>query len=361
MYVEPEDGATSGIDNAEEAPKTMEDTIRETLRGLQSPEDDHSASDGADVPATPEEKADRIRDAKGQFSKPVPEAPPVVGANQIAAPEAANAPAPAAAPEQAAQVSAAPNTWKKEAAATWAALPPAAQAEIQRREADFHKGIEQYREAATRQQNMDRVIAPYMETIKSLGVTPEYAIQEMMAVDKKLRFGTMEQRSAHLADLAQNYGIDLGQSHQYQQNIDPQAYALRQENERLQGYINQQNQMAQQQQEQALNSEIATFAADPKHSHFDAVSGHMAALLQAGQAKDLSDAYEQAVYANPVTRAAMLQQQAAAQREEAAKKAQAAKSAASVNVRTRASMPVSQPIGTMEDTIRAKFRELTGS
>jgi hypothetical protein len=87
----------------------------------------------------------------------------------------------------------------------------------------------------------------------------------------------------------------------------------------------------------------------------------MSALLQAGQAKDLADAYEQAVYANPTTRAAVLQQQAAAQREEAAKKAQAARAAASVNVPRRPAMPTAQPIGSMDDTIRETFRRLTGA
>lgn len=84
----------------------------------------------------------------------------------------------------------------------------------------------------------------------------------------------------------------------------------------------------------------------------------MAALLQAGQATTLEDAYEQAVYANPTTRAAMLQQQLQAARDEAAKKAQAARETASINVPRRPSMPVSQPIGTMDETIRATLRRL---
>jgi hypothetical protein len=114
----------------------------------------------------------------------------------------------------------------------------------------------------------------------------------------------------------------------------------------------------QQREQQALNSQLAEFAADPNHSHFEAVRGYMGALIQAGHAPDLKSAYEQAVWANPATRASVLAQQQAAQRAEADQKAKAAKKAASVNVRAKPSLPSSEPIGTMEDTIRATLRRL---
>jgi hypothetical protein len=84
----------------------------------------------------------------------------------------------------------------------------------------------------------------------------------------------------------------------------------------------------------------------------------MAALLQAGQAKDLQDAYEQAVWANPQTRTSLIAQQQQEAKAKATQTAQAAKQAASVNTRARPSMPISQPIGTMDDTIRATLRRL---
>lgn len=88
----------------------------------------------------------------------------------------------------------------------------------------------------------------------------------------------------------------------------------------------------------------------------------MAALLQAGLAKDLNDAYAQAVYANPATRAAVSQQQAKAQREASAQKAAAAKQAASVNVRSRPALAADVPAGqSMEETIRAQLRRLTSA
>lgn len=345
------DGATPEVDasNAvvvEEQPKSMDDTIRETLRELSSKGIDTEAP--ADAPASPEEKAQRIRDEQGKFK--------AVEAAQESAPTAEEAPA------ETAPVRQAPNTWRKEAQEKFASADPVIQAEIERREADFHKGIEQYRQAATFAQTMERAIQPFAATIQSLGLSPDKAVAELMAADHRLRYGAPHEKTAYLAQLAKNYGIDLANVQPAeQQYIDPNISYLQQQVQQLSGYIQNQQLMGKQREEEALNSEISAFAADPKHSHFAAVQGHMAALLQAGQAKDLADAYEQAVYANPTTRAAMLQQQAAAQREEAAKKAQAAKQAASVNVRHRPAMPVSQPIGTMDDTIRATLRKLQGA
>lgn len=324
-----------------EQPKSMDDTIRETLRGLQEKGD---AANVQDAPETPEEKADRIRDKAGKFA--AKEAP-------------ADVPSPAAPVAPSEPGVAAPNTWKKEAQDAWVKADPVIKAEVARREADFHRGIEQYKQAATYAQSMERAIQPFAATLQSLNIAPEKAVAELMAADHRLRYGSAQEKTAYFAQLAKNYGVDLAQvPNAEQQYIDPTVSALQQQVQQLTGWIQNQSLMGQQQEEATLNSEIATFAADPSHSHFESVRGQMSALIQAGQATSLQDAYEQAVWANPTTRASVLQQQEAAKREDAAKKAQAAKQAASVNVRSRPSMPVSQPIGSMDETIRATLRRL---
>lgn len=320
-------------------PKSMDDTIRETLRGLQ----DKGAmldTSGA-VPDTPEEKAQAIRDEQGKFAAKDAPVDPLI---------------PVASPEP---VSAAPNTWKKEAQDAWGKADPQIRAEVERREADFHKGIEQYKTAATYGQTMERAMQPFAATIQSLGMTPDKAVSELMAADHKLRYGSPEQKNAYFAQLAQSYGIDLANvSVPEQQYVDPQISAMQQRVQQLEGHIQNQSLLGQQQAESTLNSEISNFAADPKHSHFESVKGHMAALLQAGQVPDLASAYEQAVYANPTTRALVLAEQQNSARSEASKKAQAAKAAASVNTRSRPAMPTAQPIGSMDETIRATLRKL---
>lgn len=344
-------GATPEVDNQQAGP-SMEDTIRDTYRSLTQDETTAAAPENGPAAGAiddPEAVAARIRDAQGKFSKP---------AADTADATTTAAPADATPVEQARP---APNTWKKEAAAEWDKIPPGARAEIERREQDFHKGVEQYKERAQFAQTMERAMAPYMQTIQQLGVAPDRAIGELMAADHKLRHGSPQEKAQFAAQLFNSYGIDIAQAANIVQNTDPSVFAAQNEAQQLRAQLQNYQQTAQQQAEASLNSEIATFAADPSHSHFESVKGHMSALLQAGQAKDLADAYEQAIYANPTTRAAVLQQQAVAQREEAAKKAQAARTAASVNVQRRPAMPTAQPIGSMDDTIRETYRRLSGA
>lgn len=348
------DGATpevveEKVDAEVEQPKSMDDTIRETLRSLK----EKGAEIVPETPEAPEEKAARIRDEQGKF-KAAEKAQNEPGAPQTAEPEQPIQPA----------VKAAPNTWRKGPAEKFINADPEIQEEVLRRENDFFKGIEQYKERANFGDAMARAIEPFAQTVRQLGVTPDVAVRELMAADHKLRYGTPAEKAQYFQYLAQSYGVDLGSVQEQAQNqpyIDPTVAELQQRVQQLTGYIAQQESSKQQQADAVLNSEIAQFAADPKNRHFESVKGHMAALLQAGHATSLSDAYEQAVYANPNTRAAVLAEQQAAARAEAAKKAQAAKTASSVNVRSRPSMPTATPIGTMDDTIRQTLRRLQGA
>jgi hypothetical protein len=328
MTIENE-GATAEVENdvVADKPVSMEDTIRDTLHALNDRGNAPEVPDST-IPEEPEEKAARLRDEKGKF------------AAKAAEPEVPAIEDPAAlVPEV--PVNQAPNTWKKEAAAVWSKLPPEARAEVERREADFHRGIEQYKTKAQFGETIERTLAPHIQTFQSLNVAPERAIADLLDGDRKLRYGQPHEKAAFMAQLARHYGVDLSAAQEVHDTpVDPNLTALQQQVQQLTSFIQTQQSSVQQQAEQSLNSEISAFAADPNHSHFETVKPHMIALLQAGQAKDLSDAYEQAVYANPTTRAAMLQQQMAAQREEAAKKAQAAREAASINTKPRQAPPI---------------------
>lgn len=332
--------------------KTMDDTIRETLRSLkergQTLETPAEEVKPTDVPESAEDKAQRIRDAQGKFAK----------APAVPAVEAAIEPAPVPQP-----VTVPPEVQKlglrKEEAEAFTKADPALQQALIRRSNEMFQGLEQYKGKAQFADSMERVLAPHMQTIQSFGVTPDVAVGALLAADAKLRHGTPEQKQRYLAQLAHEYGIDATAlpTHTPVQQ-DPMVQALAQQVQELKGFLNEQLSQGKQQEQESLNSAIAQFAADPNHSHFETVKAHMAALLQAGQAKDLADAYEQAVWANPTTRAAALAEQQAKARQDATQKAQAAKVAASVNTRARPSMPVSVPIGSMDETIRATLRSI---
>jgi len=79
----------------------------------------------------------------------------------------------------------------------------------------------------------------------------------------------------------------------------------------------QQSQSAEAAQIASAQAEIAEFASKPENRYFENVKTEVAAFLQTGQAKTLSEAYDRAVWANPEIRA-ILQKQASV---EAAKKA----------------------------------------
>lgn len=345
-----DEGATAEVEQehvAEQDAPSLDDTIRQTLDAISK------RGDSGEEAAPEEPKTEtRPRAADGKFAPKTPaEEPEAEATADVETPVDAPAPTPA------------PNTWRKDVAAKWADLPAEVQSEVLRREADFHRGIEQYRSKAEFGVAIERAVAPYAATLQSLGIGPDRAVAELMAADHRLRYGSPHDKHTYFAQLAQNYGIDLGQLSevvsQQPQAIDPNYAALQQELRQVRGMVESRTLAEQRREQEALHSDILRFAADPSHSHFEQVKGHMAALLQAGQAENLADAYEQAVYANPSTRQAMLQQQAEKMRKEAAAKAEAARKAAGVHVRSRPGLPTQAPIGTMDDTIRATLARLT--
>ena len=288
----------------EQSELVTQDTTQEPqdLRSvLESAIDKQSPTD----PVEPvEEKPARARDEAGRFTA-------AELAQQAADKEAAVEVAPAA-PEKRA-----PSSWKKDAAAEFDKLPPHVQDEVLRRETDFHKGIEGFKQHADLGRSMERTLQPYMDTIRQLGVAPDQAVGALLRADAMLRNPDPNARAQYFATLAQQYGIDLGIAAQVPQK-DPYTLQLEQRLNQLQQQQESFQQSQQEQERNALNSEIQAFASTAEH--FEAVKEDMAALLQAGRATDLKDAYDKAVYANPQTRQALLEQQ----RSEALKQAQTA-------------------------------------
>jgi hypothetical protein len=224
---------------------------------------------------------------------------------------------------------------------------------VLRREGDFHKGIEGYKQAAESGRKFEQAISPYLGTIQKLGVTPEVAVAALMKADHTLRFAPPAVKAQYFQELAKNYGIDLGQ--QFDPNVaamQQRIYELEQQQTTLQS-SNEQREIAQ------LTSEVESFAHGKEH--FGAVQAEMLALLpmfkaqnpQASNQEVLQMAYDRAVYANPQTRSAILAKQQEEQRAEAQRKANEAKKAASVNVQARGTVAHAAPKLSWEDQIRA--------
>lgn len=336
---------------------SMDDTIRQTFEAIQKrnaePEIEQPAPEVEAEPVA-EAKPDRARDESGKFVKQekAPEKPVEAKAE----------------PEQAEQPQEQPKKgflpkWRKEALPHWSKLDPTVQAEIEKREQDFHKGIEQYRTGAEAARAWEQAVQPYMATIQGFGVTPQVAAQQLFAADHALRYGTPQQKQAMIYKIARDYGIELTAPQQAggqppaQPAMSPEIEAMRRELLQLKGAWTQQQTLAQQQEAQQLNQQVSQFAQGK--DYFEALKPTMAALLQAGQADDLESAYELAFSTHPATRPMWLAKQQESWRAEAQAKAEAARKAASTNVKPKGSLPPGAPAsGSMEDTIRNTYREI---
>jgi hypothetical protein len=262
--------------------------------------------------------------------------------------------------------------WKKAALAEWEKLPELARKEIERREADFHKGIEQYKSGAQQAQEWDRTVQPYLATIQSFGVTPQVAVNELLKADHLLRYSPPQQKVGHLLRLAGSFGIDIqslangiqqiaGEQIWQQQNpVDPRMQQLQARVDQLQQQQFQAQQQAATRENSSIDAEIAAFASDPDHEHFQILQQDMALLLQNGRAKDLDEAYEMAMRQNPQTYQVWLAQQQQKWDDERKAKVRTAKQAGANVVRPngRASVPAAQPPRTMEEDIEATARRL---
>lgn len=237
-----------------------------------------------------------------------------------------------------------PKSWKQELAPHWDKMPRELQDYVTNtREKDYLNGLEQYKQGHTAYAQIHEVIQPYMPRLTALGMQPAQAIQALMNADWALSQGTPEQKAAMLGQICKNYGIDprtIVAGDAGDPNA-PQPTAVELElRKKFDGMASNVNQFIQSQiaeKRTAVDKEVAAFAADPAHPHFDAVADHIVRLLNADRNLSLQDAYEQAVWANPTTRAKALEllnkENADKARKEREAAAQAAQKARLANLR----------------------------
>lgn len=249
----------------------------------------------------------------------------------------------------------APKTWRPEAAAKFATLPPEVQQEILKREEDIFKGLESYKADASIGKALKAVVQPYMHIFQSQGIDPMQQVSGLMRAHVALATGTPEQKQQFFQHLAKEYGVDLGVEAPY---VDPQVASLQKQLADLQSRLNGREQQEAEQVRSKLQAEIDAFASDPAHQYFDEVANDIAGLLRSGAAKDLKDAYDKAIWANPITRAkeqARLTAEAEAKaKAEAAERAKQARKATGANVKSSAKAASgTAPLGSIDDTLNA--------
>jgi hypothetical protein len=263
-------------------------------------------------------------------------------------------------------VSTAPKSWPKDMHDHWGTMPKEAQDYWTVREKQMLDGLEQYKGDAGYGKQMKDAIAPYTALIQAQGIEAPQAVQTLLNAHYKLSVSNPTQKAEYFQTLAKQYGVDLsGVSPQEgQQQVDPMVRQLQDELHSIKQVIQHGNQQQLDAERNKIQNEVNTFASDPKHAYFDEVSDEIVALLKGGAT--LEDAYEKAVWANPVTRQKEMSrvqtEQQAALKTKAIAEAEAKRKAASVNIRNRDSQRTpTGPRATMnglDSALRETMREI---
>lgn len=260
---------------------------------------------------------------------------------------------PAAKPDDA---DVAPKTWTKEAQEHWATIPPRVKQEILKREADMFKGLEGYKQSAELGNSLRNEVSPYIPLLKSQQRDPMKLIGQMMNTHYTLSMGNAEAKVGVIRELAKNYGVELSGIFEEPAYVDPQVAGLQKELGELKSRLNQQTELQTNVVRQELEAKVSAFISDPKNVYVNEVTNDMVTLLTSGVCKTLEEAYEKAVWQNPITRAKeqdrLTADRKAKEEAEAKKKADEARAAMEANVKSRArSGGGTAKVGSMDDTM----------
>ena len=266
----------------------------------------------------------------------------------------------------------APKHWPKEEQKIFNAWDANVQHQVMDRykamEGDYTKKTQALAKYKKRNESLDEIYGPFRDDFQRAGMDEVAATRQLLAAHKYLR----EDPQQALKWLAKSYGADLtavnDDTATEDEYADPQMKAMQQQIAQLQGTITNQQQQAQNMQKQEVQAMIDNFqtAKDAdgnlKHPHFDVVQNQMSGLISSGVAKDIESAYEMAVYANPETRAKVLDEKVKKEtkQEVKAEAVQKAKKQQRVNVKGSGTPSNSAvPSGmTLNETIKFSMKQL---
>lgn len=257
-----------------------------------------------------------------------------------------------------------PKTWRKEATAAWTTLPAEVRQEVLKREEDMFKGLESYKADAGFGKNFKTALEPFMPILQQYNIDPVQQVRGLMSAHYTLATGSPEQKIALFQKLAGDYGVDLTNvSGENAPFTDPAVAALQNQLKAVESKLSTAEATRAAEAQAVLVKQIDAFAADPANPYFNDVANDMTTLLQKGVCSTLQEAYDKAVWTNPVIRAKEMQRQQAEASQKAAEaaatKAAAARKASSANVRVSAkSGSAAAPLGSIDDTLAATLAEI---
>lgn len=254
-----------------------------------------------------------------------------------------------------------PKSWKQDMHPYWGKLDPKVQGYYIEREKQMLDGLEQYKQDAQYAKPLRDVLTPYQQMLQQINLTPQAAIDSLFKAHMRLTQGSPEQRKQAYQELGKHLQLVEEQAQANGVQVDPAVKNLEQKLSYLEQQMTARQQAELSEAQAKAGKEVEAFAADTKaHPYFDEVATDIAAFV--AQGKTLPEAYESAVWANPVTRqkevARVQTEHETKLKENARLSSLPKKKAASVNVRGDAERTPTEPIGTMEDTIRDTYRQM---
>ena len=264
----------------------------------------------------------------------------------------------------------APKTWTKEALESWATIPPRAKQEILKREEDFLKGITQYKDRAEIGDRYDKVVEPYKPILQAENIDPVQMFQSFAANHYILSRGTEAQKLELAANMIAGYNIDFNKLISFVgdhiiEPADPRVAALEAEVRELRKGHESRQQQDMTAATERLSAEITAFAQDPAHPYFNELVDDISKLFETGQATNLQEAYDKAVYLNSTTRQKEIDRLTAeksnsATAEEQARRDKIAKSTAADLSLDPKSKNGTVPIGSIDDTLAETMARIQG-
>lgn len=205
----------------------------------------------------------------------------------------------------------APASWRPDVREHWGQLPEPVRAEIQRREVEVQRTLQESAEARRNYDAVMRTIQPYETFIRAENSNPIQAIDNLMRTAATLRIGTPAEKAQLLAGVVKQYGVDVNMLDAALAGqvpaTDPQTAAFEQAlNQRLAPV---QNMLQQFQQAQAMQQQRVTEQAQTEVQKFlekaefgQDVREAMADLLELaqrrGQPMTIQEAYRKACLAD---------------------------------------------------------------
>jgi hypothetical protein len=284
---------------------TLRDTISQAVETVESQSNEQpEIQSQTGVPhETAEEKADRIRDEKGRFSKSEKNAAEPQK-NPPASEEKPTTSAAPAAPDTPRPIR--PSSWKKDYWEHWEKLDPKVAEYILQREQESARGALTYKQQAEQAAELKQAMSQFEPDLQRYGIKPTEWITNLGNAHRMLALGSPQDKVEMAQQLISDYGIPVKLVYQDQQGqwqfVNQQA--------RPQAQQQSQAQQPQQNIQQIVQSEInkiytmqevERFSTEkdsnghPLHPYLDEVSDTMAGLLQSGIVDDLQSAYELAL------------------------------------------------------------------